>query len=118
MESEESQLESLSSKQTTKNLCAFCEVPVSDEYYAMEDSGTNAIIVPLHPDMCGEISERKVPSATVEGPIVQALKFRQERRLVVALPQSAILISQEWLITVAGWTLTAQPKDGESEILL
>ena len=85
-------------------------VPVSDEYYAMMDSGTNAIIVPLHPDMCGEIAECKVPSATVDGPIVQVLKYGQERRLVVALPQSAILLSQEWLTTVACWTIIAEPK--------
>ena len=26
---------------------------VSEEYYAMMDSGTNAIIIPLHPEMCG-----------------------------------------------------------------
>ena len=55
-------------------------VRVSDEYYAMVDSGTNAIIVPLHPDMCGVTAECKVPSATVEGPIVQVLKYGQERR--------------------------------------
>ena len=67
------------------------KVPVSDEYYAIVDSETNAIIVPLHPDICGEIAECKVlPSATVEGRIVQVLKYGQERRLVVALPQSAI----------------------------
>ena len=98
------------------------KVPASDEYYAMVDSGTNVTIVPLHPDMCGEKAERKVPSATVEGLIAQVLKFGQERRLVVAMPQSAILISQEWHITdrftVAGWTFIAQPKDGKSEILL
>ena len=73
------------------------KVPVSDEYYATVDSGTNAIIVPLHPDMCGDMAECKVPSATDEGPIVKVLKYGQERCLVVALPQSAILISQEWL---------------------
>ena len=38
------------------------KVPVSDEYYAMVDAGTNAIIVPLHPNMCDQIAERKVPS--------------------------------------------------------
>ena len=44
-------------------------------------------------------------------------KFRDERRLVVALPQSAILISQEWLTTVAGWTTIAgECKDGVSQI--
>ena len=50
------------------------------------------IIVPLHPDMCGEIAECKVASATVEGPNAQVLKHGQERRLVVALPESAMLI--------------------------
>ena len=29
----------------------------------MMDSGANAIIAPLHPDMSGEIAECKVPSA-------------------------------------------------------
>ena len=61
----------------------------NDQYYAMLDSGTNAIIVPLHPSMQGEIAECQVPRA---------------RRLVVALPNSAILVSQEWLTTIAGWT--------------
>ena len=37
----------------------------------MRCSGTNAVIVPLHLHMCGEIAECKVPSATVERPIVQ-----------------------------------------------
>ena len=72
------------------------QVPVSDEYYDMVDSGTNAVIVPLRPDMCGEIAECKVPSATIERPIVQVLKHGSDKRLVVVLPQSAILISQEW----------------------
>ena len=50
------------------------KMPVSDEHYAMVDSGAHAIIVPLRPDLCGEIAECKVPSAMVEGPIVQVLK--------------------------------------------
>ena len=29
----------------------------NDQYYAMVDSGTNAIIVPFHPGMKGEIAE-------------------------------------------------------------
>ena len=33
----------------------------NDEYYAMLDSGTNAIIVPLHPRMEGEVAECQVP---------------------------------------------------------
>ena len=33
---------------------------------------------------------------------------------VVALPQSAMLISQEWRPTVAGWTFVAAPRDGVS----
>ena len=76
---------------------ACAAVHVSDDYYATMDSGTNAIIVPLHPDMCGEVVGCKVPSATVQGPIVQILDYLGERTLVVALSQSAILISQEWL---------------------
>ena len=47
----------------------------NDEYYAMVDSGTNAIILPLHPSMEGEIAECQVPSATVTGPIVQTYDF-------------------------------------------
>ena len=80
------------------------------------DSGTNAIIVPLHPDVSGAIAEVKVPSATVQGPIVQALEDQKERRLVVALPQSAILISQEWPTTVARWTVIATSKGGSSQV--
>ena len=45
-----------------------------DECYAMLDSGANAIIVPLHPRMEGEVAECQVPSATVTGPIVQVYK--------------------------------------------
>ena len=87
---------------------------VIDEYYAMVDSGTNAIIVPLHP-VVRSLSARS--PAIVEGLVVQVLKHGRERRLVVALPQSAILTSQEWLTTVAGWTLIAAPRDGVSGIL-
>ena len=56
----------------------------NDQYYAMVDSGTNAIIVPLHPGMQGEIAECQVPSATVTGPIVQVYEHNGARRLVVA----------------------------------
>ena len=69
---------------------------------SMLDSGTNAITVPLHQRMQGEIAECQVPSATVTGPIVQVHEFDGARRLVVALPNSAILVSQEWLTTIAG----------------
>ena len=82
----------------------------ADDYYAMLDSGTNAIIVPLHPGMVGEIAECQVPSSTVTGPIVQVYEFEGKRRLVVALPNSAILVSQEWLTTIAGWTFVSGPK--------
>ena len=57
------------------------EAPVSDDSYAMVDSGNNATIAPLHPEMCGEIAKCKVPRATLKGPIAQALKRGQERRL-------------------------------------
>ena len=88
----------------------------NDEYYAMVDSGTNAIILPLHPRMEGEIAECQVPSATVTGPIVQTYDFNGSMRLVVALPQSTILVSQEWLTTIAEWEFTSGPKSGsESE---
>ena len=63
----------------------------NDAYYAMLDSGTNAIIVPLHPNMQGDIAKCQVPSAIVTGPIVQVYEFNGAKRLVVALPQSAIL---------------------------
>ena len=78
----------------------------------MVDSGTNAIIVPLHPGMKGEIAECQVPSATVTGPIVQVYSHNGAKRLVVALPNSAILVSQEWLTTIAGWTFFSGPKPG------
>ena len=66
-----------------------------DQYYAMVDSGTNAVIVPLHPGMKGEIAECQVPSATVTGPIVQVYSHNGAKRLVVALLNSAILVAQE-----------------------
>ena len=84
----------------------------NDQYYAMLDSGTNVIIVPLHPGMQGEIAECQVPSATVTGPIVQVYEHDGARRLVVALPNSAILVSQEWLTTIAGWAFFSGPKPG------
>ena len=39
----------------------------NDQYHAMLDSGTNAIIVPLQPDMQGEIAEcqAQVPQSLV-----------------------------------------------------
>ena len=83
-----------------------------DAHYAMVDSGTNAIILPLHPSMEGEIAECQVPSATVTGPIVQTYDFNGSKRLVVALPQSTILVSQEWLTTIAEWKFTSGPKSG------
>ena len=60
--------------------------------------------------MQGEIAECQVPSATVTGPIVQVYEFEGARGLVVALPSSAILVSQEWLTTIAGWTFVSGPK--------
>ena len=78
----------------------------------MVDSGTNAIIVPLHPRMQGEIAECQAPSATVTGPIVQVYEHNGARRSVVALPNSAILVSQVWLTTVAGWSFFSGPKPG------
>ena len=51
-------------------------VDVSEDYYAMMDSGTNAIIVPLCPDIYGEIAECRVPSSIVQGPIAQVLDYR------------------------------------------
>ena len=67
----------------------------NEDYYAMLDSGTNAIIVPLHPRMEGEVAECQVPGSNVTGPIVQVYEFESKKRLVVALPNSAILVSQE-----------------------
>ena len=84
----------------------------NDEYYAMVDPGTNAIIMPLQPRMQGDIAECQVPSATVTGPIVQTYEFNGAKRLVVALPQSTILVSQEWLTTIAGWEFISGPKPG------
>ena len=79
---------------------ACCSVHVSDECYAMVCSGANAAIVPQHPDMCHEVAERRVPSTKVHGPIVQTMELKDQNRLVVALPQSMILIFQEWLTTL------------------
>ena len=87
----------------------------NDLYYSMLDSGTNAIIIPLQPGMNGEIAECQVPSATVTGPIVQVYEFEGAKRLVVALPNSAILVSQEWLTTIAGWTFVSGPMPGISD---
>ena len=57
-------------------LVSCAAVNVSEDYKAMMDSGTNAIIDPLHPCMCGEIAECRVPSSMVQGPIVQVLDYR------------------------------------------
>ena len=38
-------------------------IQVSDECYAMVDSGANATIVPQRPDMCGEVADCRVLSA-------------------------------------------------------
>ena len=84
----------------------------NDEYYAMVDSGNKCHHLPLHPRMQGDIAECQVPSATVTGPIVQAYDFNGAKRLVVALPQSTILDSQEWLTTIAGWEFISGPKPG------
>ena len=89
----------------------------NDQCYAVLDSGTSAIIVPLHPGMQGEIAERQVPSATVAGPIVQVYEHEGARRLVVALPDSAILVSQEWLTTIARWSFFSGPKPGVKNIV-
>ena len=62
--------------------------------------------------MQGNIAECQVLSATVTGPIVQTYEFNGPRRLVVALPQSTILVSQEWLTTIAGWEFISGPKPG------
>ena len=84
----------------------------NDQYYAMVDSRTNAIIVPLRPGVNGEIAECQAPSATLTGPIVQVYDHNETKRLLVALPNSAILVSQEWLTTIAGWTFFSGPKPG------
>ena len=63
-----------------------------------------------HPRMEGEFAECEVPSATVTGSIVQVYEFEGTKRLVVALPRSAILVSQDWLTTIAGWTFVSGPK--------
>ena len=52
---------------------------------------------------------------------MQILDYRGSKRLVVALAQSAVLISQERLTTIAAWTFIAGPVpngDGESEIVV
>ena len=72
------------------------------------------MIVPLQPAMRGEIAECQVPSATVSGPSA-SLEHQGTRRLVVALPQSAILISQERLTTAARWTFVSGPVSWQRE---
>ena len=62
--------------------------------------------------MESEVAECQVPSATDTGPIVQVYEFEGKKRLVVALPSSAILVSQEWLTHIAGWTFVSGPKPG------
>ena len=62
--------------------------------------------------MKGEIAECQVPSATVTGPVIQVYSHNGAKRLVVALPNSAILVSQEWLTTIAGWTFFSGPEPG------
>ena len=62
--------------------------------------------------MEGEVAECQVPSATVTGLIVQVYEFEGMKRLVVALPRSAILASQEWSTTIAGWTFVSGPSQG------
>ena len=56
-----------------------------------------------------------MPSATVEGPTVQVLKYRDEQRLVVALPQSAI---QNFLSLKNGLppTIIAESQDVVSQV--
>ena len=88
-------------------------IRVSDSCFAMMDSGTNAVILPLHPDMCGEVAECQVPGTTVHATVVQQLSHGAAQRLVVALPNSAILIFQEWLTVVAGWKVIAARRGGE-----
>ena len=74
------------------------------------------MIIPPHPDMSGERAECNVqchcPRANCSGP-----EHRGERRLV-ALPQSAILISQEWLTTFARWTVIAKAEGTSYYIIL
>ena len=48
----------------------------------------------------------------VTGPIVQVYEHEGAGRLVVALPNSAILVSQEWLTTIARWSFFSGPKPG------
>ena len=51
----------------------------NEDYHAMLDSGTTAIIVPLRPRMEGEVAECQVPGSTVTGPIVQVYEFDGKR---------------------------------------
>ena len=84
--------------------------PDNDQHYAMVDSGTNAIIVPLHPAMRGEIAECQVLSATVTGPTVQVFEHQGTRRFVVALPQSAILGMVDYCrkMDICPWTYASR----------
>ena len=96
------------------NLVAHVVVPVSDEYYAMMDSGTNAIIVPLHPDMSGEIAERKVPSRLAPHcASAQVSIFATIDHCSTSVSNSYL---PRMLTTVARWTIIAESKDGVSQI--
>ena len=82
-------------------------VQVSEDCYAVVDSGTNAVIVPLRPNMCGDTGVCKVPA-------LWTWTDRPNSELRDRLPQSVILISQEWLTTIAKWQIIAQLRVGRS----
>ena len=69
----------------------------------------------LHPNMCGDIAECKVPSSMVHGP---TLNFQGQNRLVVALPQPVIRIFQEWLTTITKWKIVAQSHVSSSQVVV
>ena len=47
-----------------------------DEYYAMVDSGTNAIILPLHPKMEGDIARVSSPKCYCDRTHCPDLRFQ------------------------------------------
>ena len=72
--------------------------------------GVTASMIVLEPDDL-EHGLVVVPSATVTDPVVHVNSHNGAKR-VVALPNSAILVSQEWLVTIAGWTFFSGPMPG------
>ena len=70
----------------------------NDEYYATLDSGTNCHHCTFASKNAGRscrVSSPQVPQSLAR--LFRFMSLMEQKRLVVALPRSAILVSQEWL---------------------